>query len=261
MSDLTSALRPIVILEYLAGCPDGATLREIRDQLALPRSSVWLLVRQLEEGGFVKRDAAGRFTAGARLVQMGLALYQSATVAGDSRILLQNLAVTTGLDVYLGIRTGDSVVYSDRMFGAKSVQIRRQLGEPRSLHASAPGKLFLAYETDGLWERCIAGRKLERLTERTVTDHRELKAQLQRARELGYLEISSEVLMSIASIGAMAFNPDGSPWAVVMVSGHESDLVPKRDEVIEQVLATTRELTRGRAALESADRRRPDGAG
>lgn len=251
MTELTSALRPIVILEFLSTRPDGVSLRELRDDLGIPRSSAWLLVRQLEEGGFISKAANNTFVPGARLVQMGLGLYQVASMGGDTRIFLQELAADTGLDVYLAIRTGDSVVYADRVFGMKSVQVRRKLGEPRPLHASAAGKLFLAFETDGLWDRCISGQELQRFTPSTITDHEMLRAQLNLVKERGYVDADSEVLMSISSLACMAFNADGSPWAAVLISGHESDLGPKRDEVLQRLFDTTRQLTDARANLEA----------
>jgi DNA-binding IclR family transcriptional regulator len=251
MTDLTSAIRPVVILEFLSSRPDGATLRELRDDLGIPRSSAWLLVKQLEDGGFITRSDDNTFLPGSRLVRMGLSLYQTASMGGDVRIFLQDLAADTGLDVYLAIRTGDSVVYADRVFGMKSVQVRRRLGEPRPLHASAAGKLFLAYATDGLWDRCIADRELQRFTQFTITDPDELRAQLDQIRRLGYVDATSEVLMSISSLGCMAFNSDGSPWAAVVISAHESDLDPKRDEVIEQLVARTAQITETRSSIEA----------
>jgi DNA-binding IclR family transcriptional regulator len=251
MTDLTSATRPVVILEFLSRRPEGATLRELRDELGIPRSSVWLLVKQLEDGGFITKLDNNTFLAGSRLVRMGLNLYQTASMGGDVRIFLQDLAAATGLDVYLAIRTGDSVVYADRVFGMKSVQVRRRLGEPRPLHAAAAGKLFLAYDADGLWERCIADRELQRFTPYTITDQNELRAQLDKIKRLGYVDAVSEVLMSISSLGCMAFNVDGSPWAAVIISAHESDLDPKRDEVIEQLVATTAQITEARSNIEA----------
>ena len=249
MTDLTSALRPVVILEFLAGRPGGVTLRELRDELQIPRSSVWLLVRQLEDGGLITKSGPNTFVAGPRLLRMGLSLYQTASMGGDARMVLQDLSTATRLDVYLAIRTGDSVVYADRVFGADSVQVRRQLGAPRSLHASAGGKLFLAYETDGLWDRCIAGRELERFTPQTVTDHAALRAQLDQIKRQGYVSSDSQVLLGISSLGCMAFNPDGSPWAGVIISAHESALNPKRDEILEHLVKSTAELTRARSEL------------
>ena len=249
MTDLSSALRPIVILEFLSKRPGGATLRELRDELEIPRSSVWLLVRQLEEGGFISKSGSGIFVPGSRLLQMGLSLYQQASMGGDARMVLQRLSTATGLDVYLAIRTGDSVVYADRVFGANSVQLRRQLGEPRPLHASAAGKLFLAYDADGLWQQYIAGHELKRFTPQTITDHGALRAQLEKIRKDGYVDADSEVLLGISSLGCMVFNPDGSPWAAVIISAHESDLDPKRAEVLEQLIETCAALTKARADL------------
>lgn len=250
MTDLTSAVRPIVILEFLSmSGPGGVTLRELRDKLEIPRSSVWLLVRQLEEGGFISKSGANNFVPGPRLLRMGLSLYQIASMGGDARIVVQQLSAGTGLDVYLAIRTGDSVVYADRVFGANSVQLRRQLGEPRPLHASAAGKLFLAYDTDGLWDRCIAGHELKRFTPQTITDHAALRTQLDEIRKLGYVDADGEVLVGIRSLGSMVFNPDGSPWAAVIISAHESDLNPKRDEALKRLIESSAALTRARSEL------------
>ena len=246
---MTAALRPVAILEFLARSPQGVTLRELRDEVGLPRSSTWLLVRQLEEGGYISKKDANVFIAGPRLIRMGLSLYQTAGMGGDARILLQELSSRTGLDVYLAIRAGDSVVYADRVFGMRTVQVRRQLGEARPLHASAVGKLFLAYETDGLWERCIEGRELQRFSPETVTDHEELRRQIERIRLAGYVEINGEVLASIASVAMMVFNPDGSPWAAVVLSAHEADLAPQRDEAIAQLRITTAQIAQVRADL------------
>ncbi|ODU07201.1 MAG: hypothetical protein ABS81_02555 [Pseudonocardia sp. SCN 72-86] len=252
MTDLTSALRPVAILEFLAARPDGASLREIRDELDLPRSSVWHLVRQLVEGGYVHRLDETRFAVGSRLLRMGLNVYQIASMGGDGRMFLQSLSTETGLDVYLAIRTEDSVVYADRVFGANSVQIRHRLGEPRSLHASAAGKLFLAFDQQGLWDRCVAGRELDAFTPHTITDHDALRAQLDEARARGYVDIANEVLMSIRSLGAMSFEPDGSPWAAVVVSAHESDLAHRRDEVLKALIETVNQLSAARAVAGSA---------
>jgi DNA-binding IclR family transcriptional regulator len=251
MTQLTSALRPVAILEYIAGKPEGVTLRELRDELEIPRSTVWLLTRQLEDGGFIAKSDATTFVAGARLVRMSLRLYQTANIGGDARAALQDLASATGTDVYLAIRTGDSIVYADRVFGKHSVQVRRSLGEPRSLHASAPGKLFLAYDSSGeLWQQEIEGRELKQFTRFTVTDLDELRQQLVQIRQHGYVHTVSEVLMSISSLGAMAFNPDGSPWGAVVLSAHESDLEWQLETAIEQLHATTARIAELRAKFE-----------
>jgi len=251
MTDLTSAVRPVVILEFLASRPGGVTLRQLRDELGIPRSSAWLLVRQLEDGGFLARLDANTFVAGSRLVRMSLSLYQAASMGGDTRFVLQDLSTATGFDIYLAVRAGDSVVYADRVFGVNPVQVRRQLGEPRPLHASAGGKLFLAYESDGLWDRCIEGRELERFTPATLTDLAALRKQLAQVKELGYVDAAGEVLTSISSLGCMAFNADGSPWAAVVISAHESDLEFRRDETIAKLVETTKKLSETRADLDA----------
>jgi hypothetical protein len=56
--------------------------------------------------------------------------------------------------------------------------------------------------------------------------------------------------MSISSLGAMAFNPDGSPWGAVVLSAHESDLEWQLETAIEQLHATTARIAELRAKFE-----------
>ncbi|MEN3281461.1 MAG: IclR family transcriptional regulator, acetate operon repressor [Solirubrobacteraceae bacterium] len=59
-----------------------------------------------------------------------------------------------------------------------------QLGELAPAHASAPGRALLAHRT--AWRHSLLAQPLERHTERTLTDPRELAADLDQTRHRGY---------------------------------------------------------------------------
>jgi DNA-binding IclR family transcriptional regulator len=242
-----SHTRALAVLELLVRHDQGMSLREVRENLDIPRSSAWLIVRQLVDAGYVERVDDQRYVVGPRMLQMALQAGRLLGVGGASRRILQDLAVSTGLDIYLAVRIGDDVIYADRVFGERSVHVRYSLGMPRSLHATAAGKAFLAYETDGLWKRQIAGTELERFTSSTVTDLRTLRRQVDEAHERGYIYTNGEVFSSISSVACMAFNQSGEPWAAVIASAHEADLEPRFDTIVEYVQAAAKQLSDSRA--------------
>jgi DNA-binding IclR family transcriptional regulator len=87
------------------------------------------------------------------------------------------------------------------------------LGELAPAHASAPGKALLAHRT--AWRDSILTRPLERHTERTLTDRRDLSAELDRVRARGHatdagehdphhLAVAAPVFLADDAIAALA---------------------------------------------------------
>jgi IclR family transcriptional regulator, acetate operon repressor len=242
-----SHTRALAVLEVLVRRENGMSLREVRESLDIPRSSAWMIMRQLIDAGYVERADEQTYVVGPRMLHMALQASRFLHHGGASRRVLQDLALSTGLDIYLAVRIGDDVIYADRVFGERSVHVRHSLGTPRPLHASAAGKIFLAYDEDGLWDRSIADADLEAYTSSTVVDKKKLRAQITAARTEGFLHTSGEVLSSISSVAAMAFDNAQQPWAAVIASAHEADLEPRLGEIVDSVRSAANQLTETRS--------------
>src|ERR1700722_16249769 len=90
-----SVLRVMDILQALATEKGGLTLAKISDQLQLPKTSAFSLLRALEGGGYV-HGADGRYTLGAQALKLGASLGQARSFPKCVRPILEWLAKETG---------------------------------------------------------------------------------------------------------------------------------------------------------------------
>lgn len=115
------------------------------------------------------------------------------------------LREATGLNVAVSIRTENSILFI-RTFDVRSVRYAAKIGEQGPLHATAAGKIFLAYA--GTQDRCglPEGYELEKLTAHTITNLKSLKKELGLVRHRGFACCDREEILQISGIGAPVFD-------------------------------------------------------
>lgn len=97
---------------------------------------------------------------------------------------LRRLATATGETVYLAVRDGERSVNVQVIEGRGLLRVAGALGQGFPLHASAPGKIFLAFEP-GLLDR-IARRALPRISDATITSADRLRSEIRNVRRQGF---------------------------------------------------------------------------
>lgn len=125
-------------------CDRGAVSQiEAARDAGLSPSTALRLLRTLEAQEFVRRDADGRYTPGARIVQLGaLALSKEPLVAlaGDA---MGRMVAATGESCYLSIRgAGDSALYIAIVEGTHSIRHASWVGRTIPLQGSASGAVL-----------------------------------------------------------------------------------------------------------------------
>ena len=80
----------------------------------------------------------------------------------------------------------DKVCYVEVVPSEYALRLHERPGATVFLHASALGKIILAYSDEDFARSLLAGRELQMLTRHTITDPSELMAEIKRARERGY---------------------------------------------------------------------------
>jgi DNA-binding IclR family transcriptional regulator len=118
---------------------------------------------------------------------------------------VQDLFSLTGETAHLAVRAGHEVLYIDRVYGSKRVPRASRVGGRLPMHATAVGKVILAYEQD--WVRdAYLNRQLERHTAHTHVDPKKLAAELVQIREQGYATTLEEVRLGSCSIAVPVFH-------------------------------------------------------
>ncbi len=113
--------------------------------------------------------------------------------------------------------SGDAIV-SAVCESANLVTISVRLGYRLPAHASAQGRLTLAFAPQDLQQRVLA-RKLQSFTPRTITDAAALRDRLPRIRDQLFEVSMDETLLGISAVAAPILNFDGELVGAIAVVG------------------------------------------
>ncbi|PPK68560.1 IclR family transcriptional regulator [Actinokineospora auranticolor] len=183
---------------------------DIARALELPVSTAHRLVLTLVAAGFLERDAAtARYRLGTTVAELGQLHYFR---HGLHRLdpVLAALGRATRASASIAVRSGhDALVLIGGTVGAESSD-----GIRTPLHSTAMGKVLLAWAPPGE-DDLDALPELVRLTDRTIGDRAELRAELARVRVAGYAVNDGESEVGIRSVSVPVLDADGFGYAAL----------------------------------------------
>ena len=149
---------------------DGGELgtNELARRTSLHPSSVSRLLATLADAGLVEHVAdTGRYRLGLRLVDLGNAVLARLDLREIARPHLRALVEATGETATLSAPGDPDAITVDFVQSGSSVQSVARLGRPSVAHATATGKVVLAFS-----EAALPDGPLAAYTERTIVDPR-----------------------------------------------------------------------------------------
>jgi IclR family acetate operon transcriptional repressor len=171
------------VLESLA---EERRLSDIARGTGLPTSTVHRILQELVALGWAREDADRGYSLGARLLALAGRASDDSDLARAARPALRALCERTGYTVHFGVRSGDEMVYVDKLEGRRAYRMRSRIGLSVPLHCTAIGKAILAALPDEE-VRLIAQRTgLPRRTPHTLGSIDNLLAHLATTRARGW---------------------------------------------------------------------------
>lgn len=174
-----SVARTLDILEAVAE-RGGASAKEISDGTGLPLPTVYRLVRELLDGGYlVHIKDAKRFELGYKLHALGVSLHEQIGVSPEVRAEVTGLHHQLGVAAYLAVHRGAQIVV---VFTADSPACPRlaplDFGYHEAAHATAFGKILLANMDDDQRLQYLEAEPMRQFSPWTITRYPELFKQL-----------------------------------------------------------------------------------
>jgi DNA-binding IclR family transcriptional regulator len=198
--EATGAVEKAVdVLFHLHRSPGPAGVTAIGRALGLPKSSAHRLLASLSRRGLVERDAAGRYRPGIGLVALGLGALENEPVVVAARPVLEAAAHDLGETFFLVAARGGRLVVLDKAEGTGFLRAAPRIGAGVPVHATAVGKLFLAFGSDAV---AAPAPPFERFSDATPVRARELDTEVARARERGFAENREEWIPGLSVLAA-----------------------------------------------------------
>lgn len=212
------------LLTAIVDRAEPVTFTELSELTGLARSTTSRLLLALERNCLVKRDESGTYRAGELFARYGWRIGHVSDLVVVARPYLERLGGLTGETINLGVvRAGGMVQVVDQVDSPYLLGATNWVGRPVPSHASALGKVLLVHSAAEL----PPGR-LERLTDRTLTNREVLAAELEEARRRGYATMVEELEIGLVAVAAPVFGDGGSAVAALSVSGPAARLGPGR---------------------------------
>jgi DNA-binding IclR family transcriptional regulator len=207
--------------------------------LDLPPSTVHGIVKSLQAHGLVTKEPHGqRYMLGPTLLQLSNVYLDTLDVRARAMRWTGDLAERTGMSVRMGVEFFSEVIvihHEPRPDGTRQMP---ETGLTIPAHASALGKVLLAYRPE-FREAVAAKGALRSLTAETITDADELDKALSEVLATGWALEDEEAVLGESSIAVPVADRDGEAVAAIAV------VMPARDDPIpDSVLTLLREAAR-----------------
>jgi DNA-binding IclR family transcriptional regulator len=265
----------MALLDVLAASCTGLGVNELARRIGVNASTASRLLATLQESGLVTRDAnGGPYRLGLRLLTLADRVLAQQDVRTLARPLLIRLVDDTGETATLSLPGDEAAITVDFVPSPSSVSSMARVGRPSVPHATAAGKVMLAFadgapvaaersgDTDDVGLQAAAraaaqpeplagaddqlpeiGQPLLSFTERTITDPDRLATELADVRRWGWAEAAGEREPDLAALAAPVFGRDGELVAILGLQGPVARLpAEKRAALSEPLVAAAAEL-------------------
>ena len=233
--------RAAAILRLLAGGPGHLALGDIARSLDLAKGTTHGILRTLQHVGFVEQDrASGHYQLGPALPHLASGYLDSNELRSRSINWADPLAARTGESVRIGALRGGHALVVHHVFRPDDTFQTLDVGALLPLHATALGKVLLAYRAADT----EPAHELDRFTRRTIRTTRDLAAELQHVRDNGWSLEAEEMTPGLASVAAPIRGYGGLVVGAIGINGLVERLCDSHYRPHQQLVAYVREAAR-----------------
>jgi IclR family KDG regulon transcriptional repressor len=226
------------VLDVVADAGEPLGVSEIARRTGLSKTAAYKILATFERRRYVVREPGGsRYRLGWRLHELGAVVESRHELVALARPHLTRLRDRCGETVMLGILESHAVSYLERCESQQLVRMVARPGRQSPLHATATGKVLLAFAPTELVATVLAAG-LRRFTAHTIVDRAKLRAELLRVRELGYAVCRMEHEPELNSVSVPVRDFSGEVIVALTVAAPAGRLT---DAVLEPTLAALTE--------------------
>jgi DNA-binding IclR family transcriptional regulator len=237
-----SVARAIALLDAVAESEGGARVNELARRIGVNPSTASRLLSTLEAGGLLERTPEGPYRLGLKLVALSDRVLGQLDVRDRARPWLTWLVQETGETATLSVPGGGEAITVDFVPSPSSVVSLARLGRPSVAHATATGKVMLAFGARAS-AAALADHELTAFTERTITDPDALAEELERVRSAGLAEAVGEREPDLSALAAPVMGRGGELVAILGLQGPAARLpAGTRRALRDPLLRASREL-------------------
>lgn len=227
MNGNRSVLRAIDILKLLSENQEGMSLKEVMDDLNIPKTSAYDILKALVSQKMVDefREDGLLYRIGLKSFQVGNAYLSNTDLINHAKPHVKYLAESLDKTTFVAVLDNNEVTYLYKHEPPKAILTTSNIGTKNPVHCTSLGKAILSgLEIDELLE-VLKNITFEKRTDHTIKSSKTLLKDLEVSAERGYAVDNREIENHTLCIGSPIFDHEGKVIAGVSFSGlYKEDL-------------------------------------
>jgi DNA-binding IclR family transcriptional regulator len=232
--------RALLILDHIALSPKGRTLSELAETLGIPKTSLFDIVSTLEGMNFLRKHEKQYFI-GEKSRDVGNAYIRKQDLCDVAAPILTAASESLGTSSSLVLLSRKTLEYCFQYHPQDAVMVARQACPYNHLHASATGKILLAFMPPSRRDSILKEFTYHKFTNRTLDNLDDLTAELEKVRKQGFAIDDREYHYLLQCVAA-PIRHRGRVIAAISFSGLNL-FNDDPDAMVGNVLATAKEIT------------------
>jgi len=206
------------VLEAVAFAGRDVGVTDLAHELGLTKATIFRHLKTLLDRGYIAKTATtSRYRLGIKSHLLGRMASASIDLLAASEDAMQELREKTGETVVLSAVETKGVRVVTTIKGKSQFEIGVRSGSELAFHASAQGKVALAFNRDLASK--VQRRTLAALTDHTITNWIQLQRELELIRGRGWATAPEQVVLGLNAVAAPVFDEVGDCIAAVAVVG------------------------------------------
>jgi IclR family pca regulon transcriptional regulator len=255
-----SLQRGLAVIQAFATAEPALTLGEVAAATGLARAAARRFLLTLVALGYV-RDEGRLYRLSPRVLELGRAYLSSLRLPELSLPHLRALVDDVHESSTIAVLDGTEIVYVAHVPARRIMSITINVGTRDPAFATSLGRALLAGQESAVLDSLDAA-ELPAMTERTLADPGELRAELVKIRRKGFALVDQELEEGLRAVAAPLHDGDGRVVAAVNLAVHASrwTLEQIRKELLPRLLETAAAIDVAFAGDLAAQRRDADPA-
>lgn len=243
---IQSVSHALDVLEQFHGSVDEIGVTELSKRLKLHKNNVFRLLATLEARGYIEQNrATENYRLGLKCLQLGQTYVHQMGFLLQAKSTLEELIKNAKESSFVAIRKGAAIVPLDFEEARSAVRVVSFLGTTLPLHCTAPGKVYLAFDSEEGLSQGLPER-LERFTDKTIVERRQLLEQVKQVSEAGYAVEQGEFMEEVVCVAVPIHDYTRTLVGSLAIAGPAHRLTHDRlhKEIVPMILKGGTELSK-----------------
>ena len=197
-------------------------VRELANKTGYNKSTTYRLLSTLVSLNAIQQNENEKYSLGSKLFELGnrVSLYQS--LINATRNPIRNIALEIQETVLFGVIKNNQVFYINKAESIQGLKISTTIGSYQPIHATAIGKVLLAFSSQEKQEQILNSITYNSYTKNTITSKSDLKATLTKIYKQQYALDLEEFELGLICIAIPIFNKNNELIGSISASGPSS---------------------------------------